>query len=127
MLYQLTITYLFDRIYSGITSAPGTPIKGVDIHYEESQRLEVMIYLSHNPIMPRWPASQDFTGLIGANHATVYRPAWTLNFDDRTGAHDVLGKVKKFLGFHRLFRAYDHQPPRSRSAAARSVAYLKAG
>ena len=123
----MTITCLFDRIYSGITSAPETPIKGVGIHYEESQRLEVPIYLSHNPTMPMWPASQDFTALVGADHATVYRLTGTADFEDKTGAYDLRDKAKKFLCFHQLFRAYGHQLFKLRSAAARSIAQLQAG
>jgi hypothetical protein len=126
-LYQLTITYLFDRIYSGITPAPETPINGVGIHYEESQRLKVTIYLGHNPIMPRWPASQDFTVLVGADHAGVYRPTWTMHFENRTRAYDLREKAKKNLWSHELFRAYGHQLVKLRSATARSVEHLQAG
>ena|GEM_PF-5008423 len=85
------------------------------------------IYISHSPIMPMWPASQDFKVLVGAVHAALYRPTWTVDFEDRTGAYDLRGKAKNFLCFHQLFRAYGHQFLKSRSAAARSVAHLQAG
>jgi hypothetical protein len=102
-------------------------MKEVGIHYEESQRLEVTIYPSHNQIMPMWPASQGFSVLIGANHAIVYRLRRTADFEDRTGAYDLREKAEKFLCFHQLFRAYGHQLFNVRSAAGRSVAHLQAG
>ena len=97
------------------------------IQYEESQRLKVTIFLGHNPIMPMRPASQDFTVLVGADHASVYRPTWTMHFEDRTGAYDLREKAKKVLCFHQLFRAYGHQLSKLQSATARSVAHLQAG
>jgi hypothetical protein len=99
----------------------------VDIHYEESQRLEVTIYHSHNSIMPIWPVSQDFRIRVGADHVTAYRPTRTVHFEDRTEAYDLLEKAKNFLSFHRLFMAYSYQLLKSRSAAARSVEHLRAG
>jgi hypothetical protein len=87
----------------------------------------VTIYLSHNPIMPMWPASQEFSVLVGADHASVYRPTWTMHVEDRTEAHDLREKAKKVLCFHQVFRAYGHDLFKLRSAAARSVAHLQAG
>jgi hypothetical protein len=99
----------------------------VGIHYEESQRLEVTIYLSHSQIMPMWPASQDFTVLVGADHASVYRPTWTMHFENRTRAYDLRKTATIFLCFHEFIRAYGHQLFELRSAAARSVEHLQAG
>jgi hypothetical protein len=99
----------------------------VDIHYAESQRLAVKIYLSHNLIMRIWPASQGFRVLLGAVRATLYRPTWTVYFGEKTGTHDLLEKVKNSLCFHQLFEASGHQLLKSRSVAARSVEHLQAG
>jgi hypothetical protein len=77
--------------------------------------------------MLMWPASQDIRVLVASVHGTLYRPTWTVHFEDRAGVHDLREKAKNFLCFHQLFRTYGHQLLKSRRVAARSVEHLQAG
>ncbi len=86
-----------------------------------------MICPSHNPILPTWPLSRDFTVPSDAVPAGVCRHTWTVEFEDRLGAEDLPEQAKNFPCLQRLLVPDSQQLLRSRSDATRFVGHVQAG